>query len=533
MSALFTPLRLREVELRNRIVVSPMCQYSCAAGDGVPHDWHLVHLGARAVGGAALVVAEATAVVPEGRISPWDTGLWNDDQAAAWEPIAAFVRAQGAAAGIQLAHAGRKASTRAPWLGGGRVPAEEGGWEPVAPSAVAFAPADAPPRALAADELPPLVGAFVSAARRADAAGFDVVELHMAHGYLAHQFLSPLANRRDDAYGGPLESRMRLPLEIVDAVRDAWPERKPLLVRMSATDWVDGGWTLEDTIALARELRARGVDLVDCSSGGTSPEQRIPLAPGYQVPFAAAIRREAGIATGAVGLIADPEHAERIVAGGEADVVLLARELLRDPHWPLRAAQALRAEAPWPKQYERARPAPPPREAPTDGVTVRRATAADLDFLVELYNDEDVEPFLSGRRPRGHDELREEIERSEADPEAFGRLVIESDGERAGALGYRLVNERNRIAHLEALAVHPSHRGRRLADTAALAVQRHLFFDLGYHRLELAVYGFNQRAVAHAERAGFVREGTKRKAYLRHGEWQDAVQFGLVREDLE
>ena len=533
MSALFTPLRLREVELRNRIVVSPMCQYSCSAGDGVPGDWHLVHLGARAVGGAALVIAEATAVVPEGRISPWDTGIWNGEQAAAWARVAAFVRAQGAAAGIQLAHAGRKASTRAPWLGGGRVAAAEGGWEPVAPSAVPFAAADPAPRALAADELSSVVAAFVAAARRADGAGFDLVELHMAHGYLAHQFLSPLANCRDDAYGGALENRMRLPLEIVEAVRRAWPEQKPLLVRVSATDWVDGGWSLDDTVAFARELAARGVDLVDCSSGGTSPEQRIPLAPGYQVPFAAAVRREAGIATGAVGLIAEPSHAERIVADGDADLVLLARELLRDPHWPLRAARELGAEGPWPKQYERARPRPATDVPPSDGVTVRRATADDVDFLVELYNHDDVEPFLGGRLPRGGDELRDEIERSQADPQAFGRLVIETDGEPAGALGYRLANERNGIAHLEALAVHPSHRGRRLADAAARAVQRHLIFDLGYHRLELAVYGFNDRAVAHAERAGFVREGRKRKAYLRHGEWQDAIQFGLVREDLD
>ena len=534
MSVLFSPLRLRDLELRNRVAVSPMCQYSCVAGDGVPHDWHLVHLGARAVGGAGLVLAEASAVVPEGRISPWDTGIWTDEQAAAWARVARFVRGQGAAAGIQLAHAGRKASTRAPWLGRGRVAPEDGGWEPVAPSAVPFADGDEPPRALEVAELASVVSAFADAAGRADAAGFDVVELHMAHGYLAHQFLSPLSNRRTDAYGGSRENRMRLPLELARAARAAWPERKPLLVRISATDWVEDGWTLDDTVAFARELRGAGVDLVDCSSGGSSPEQQIPDSPGFQVPFAAAVRRDAGIATGAVGLIAEPLHAEEIVARGDADLVLLARELLRDPHWPLRAARELGAEGPWPKQYLRARPpSAPPRAEPTGPVELRRATLDDLDFFVELYNADDVEPFLGGRSVRGRDELRAEIERSQREPDAFGRLVIEAGGERAGALGYRSVSDRNRIAHLEALAVHPSHRGRRLADDAARAVQRYLILELGYHRLELAVYGFNRRAATHAERSGWVREGVKRKAYLRHGEWQDAIQFGLVAEDLE
>jgi 2,4-dienoyl-CoA reductase-like NADH-dependent reductase (Old Yellow Enzyme family)/RimJ/RimL family protein N-acetyltransferase len=533
VSTLFSPLRLRDVELRNRIVVSPMCQYSCVAGDGVPHDWHLVHLGARAVGGAALVLAEATAVVAEGRISPWDTGIWNDAQAGAWERIATFVRGQGAAAGIQLAHAGRKASTRAPWLGRGRVTREDGGWEPVAPSAVPYAGGDPPPRALEAAELAAIVSAFGAAARRADAAGFDVVELHMAHGYLAHQFLSPLSNLRTDDYGGSRENRMRLPLEIARTVRDVWPERKPLFVRISATDWVAGGWTLEDAVAFARELRGAGVDLVDCSSGGSSPAQEIPDSPGFQVPFAAAVRREAGVPTGAVGLIAEPSHAEAIVAGGDGDVVLLARELLRDPHWPLRAAQELGADAPWPKQYERARPRAPLRVEPTGGIELRRATLDDVDFLVELYNSEDVEPFLGGRSVRGREGLRAEIERSLQEPEAFGRLVIVAGGERAGGLGYHCVSERNRIAHLEALAVHPSLRGRRIADAAAHAIQRYLIVELGYHRLELAVYGFNGRAAAHAERSGFVREGVKRKAYLRHGRWQDAIEYGLVAEDLE
>jgi 2,4-dienoyl-CoA reductase-like NADH-dependent reductase (Old Yellow Enzyme family)/RimJ/RimL family protein N-acetyltransferase len=435
---------------------------------------------------------------------------------------------------MQLAHAGRKASTRAPWLGRGRVPGEEGGWEPVGPSPASFADGDPPPRPLRADELPAIVAAFANAARRALAARFDVVELHLAHGYLAHQFLSPLSNRRADDYGGALENRMRLPLEIARAVRAEWPDARPLFARVSATDWVEDGWTLVDTVAFARELAAAGVDLVVCSSGGSSPAQRVPESAGFQVPFASTVRRDAGVATGAVGLITEPPHADAIVATGDADVVVLARELLRDPHWPLRAARELGVDVPWPKQYERARRPRPAREAERgEGVALRRATLDDLDFLVELYNAADVEPFLGGRSPRGSEELREEIERSLAEPRSFGRLVIEADGLRAGALGYRELSERNRIARLEALAVHLSYRGRRIADEAARLVQRLLLLELGYHRLELAVYGFNARAAAHAERSGFVREGVRRKAYLRHGEWQDAIEFGLVREDLE
>ena len=353
MSALFETLRLRDAELRNRIVVSPMCQYSCVAGDGLPTDWHLVHLGWRAVGGAAAVIAEATAVVPEGRISPWDTGIWSDAHAEAWAPIAAFVRGQGAAAGIQLAHAGRKAAIAAPWAGGGPVPPGAGGWTPVAPSPLPYADGAPPPHELTRDEVRGAVRAFADAALRADAAGFDVVELHFAHGYLVHEFLSPLSNVRDDEYG---RDRLRLAFEVVEAVRAVWPERKPLLVRISATDWVEGGWDLEGAVELARGLGPRGVDLVECSSGGLSRAQRVPLAPGYQVPFAAAVRREAGLATGAVGLITEPEQADRIVAEGSADVVLLARELLRDPYWPRRAAAALGVEAWWPNQYRRARP---------------------------------------------------------------------------------------------------------------------------------------------------------------------------------
>jgi len=354
MSALFQPLRLRGVELRNRIVVSPMCQYSCV--DGVPTDWHLVHLGSRAVGGAALVFAEATAVSPEGRISPGDAGIWNEQQADAFARIAAFVRDQGAAAGIQLAHAGRKASMRAPWEARGAVASGEGGWEPVAPSAVTFSEDYASPRALSESEIGEVVEEFVAAARRADAAGFDVIELHMAHGYLLHEFLSPLSNLRDDRYGGPLENRMRAPLEVVRGVRAAWPEEKSLFVRISATDWVEGGWDLDQSIAFARELAREGVDVVDCSSGGLSTEQEIDVGPGYQVPFAAAIRREAGLATGAVGLITEPAQAEEIVAGGSADLVILARQLLREPYWPLRAARELGAEIDWPVQYGRAKP---------------------------------------------------------------------------------------------------------------------------------------------------------------------------------
>jgi 2,4-dienoyl-CoA reductase-like NADH-dependent reductase (Old Yellow Enzyme family) len=353
VSALFQPLRLREVTLRNRVAVSPMCQYS--ARDGLPTEWHLVHLGSRAVGGAGLVIAEASAVSPEGRISPDDTGLWSDAHAAAWAPIARFVVEQGAAPGIQLAHAGRKASTDAPWRGGRPVGAAPRGWPPVGPSPLPFEEGYPVPRELTIDEIEGVVGAFRDAARRAEEAGFQVVEIHMAHGYLLHQFLSPLTNRRTDEYGGSLDGRMRLPLEVARAVREAFPVERPVFARISATDWVEGGWDLEQSIVLARELRERGVDLVDCSSGGAVPDARVPAAPGYQVPFAAAIRERAGIATGAVGLLTEPAQAEAIVAGGQADLVLLARQMLRDPYWPLHAAHALGDAAPWPVQYLRAR----------------------------------------------------------------------------------------------------------------------------------------------------------------------------------
>ena len=353
MTVLFTPLEQRSIQLRNRIVVSPMCQYSCA--DGVANEWHLVHLGSRAAGGAGAVIAEATAVTPEGRISPADCGLWNDAQAEAFRPVAAFMKEYGAAPGIQLAHAGRKASTAAPWHSGKPVAADAGGWRPVAPSPLRFSGGYPEPHELAEGEIADLVAAFAAAAGRALAAGFEIVELHMAHGYLLHQFLSPLTNRRTDAYGGDLEGRMRFPLEVARAVRAAWPEALPLWVRISATDWVEGGWDLAQSIVLARRLAALGVDLIDCSSGGLVPHAHVPVAPGYQVPFAAAIRREAAVATGAVGLITQPVQAEQILAAGDADVVLLARELLRDPHWPLHAARTLGVEAPWPNQYLRAK----------------------------------------------------------------------------------------------------------------------------------------------------------------------------------
>ncbi|MEV0705888.1 NADH:flavin oxidoreductase/NADH oxidase [Saccharopolyspora sp. NPDC050389] len=352
MSHLFEPIKLRDVVVRNRVWVAPMCQYS--AVDGLPDDWHLVHLGQFATGGAGLIITEATAVVPEGRISPQDTGLWNDDQVAAWRRINDFLHAQGAATGVQLAHAGRKASTTPPWEGSNGVPASEGGWETVSSTGNAFGNLPAP-RALTETEIAELPEQFAAAARRAEAAGFDVVELHFAHGYLAHQFYSPLVNDRTDRYGGDFENRVRVVLEITDAVRAAWAADKPLLARLSATDWVEGGWTGDDSVRLAGLLAERGVDLVDASTGGAVPKADIPIGAGYQVRFARQIRTEAEVPTAAVGLITSPEQAEEIVSSGSADAVLLGRELLRDPHWPLRAADRLHADNIWPKQYERAR----------------------------------------------------------------------------------------------------------------------------------------------------------------------------------
>lgn len=355
MTSLFDPITLRGLTVRNRIWLAPMCQYAVEAGDGVPTDWHLVHLGARATGGFGLVVSEANAVSPEGRISPQDVGIWNDEQQAAWAHIVGFLHAQGAAAGTQLAHAGRKASTFSPWRGQGTIPAADGGWPASGPSAVAFQ-GYAEPHAMTTDEIAAVVEDFAAAARRADAAGFDVVELHGAHGYLLHEFLSPLANHRTDAYGGTFENRIRLLVEVVDAVRAAWPAEKPLLVRLSATDWVEGGWSADETVELSAVLREHGVDLVDVSTGGLDARQEIPVGPGYQVPFARDVRAKAGVATGAVGLITEPAQAQQILDDGDADVVLLARAALREPAWPLRAAHELGVaakDAPYPVNYTR------------------------------------------------------------------------------------------------------------------------------------------------------------------------------------
>jgi len=349
---LFTPIRFRGIELKNRIAVSPMCQYS--AEDGHPGRWHLVHLGSRAVGGAAVVMAEATGVQANGRISPADTGLYLDSHAEAWRPIVEFIREQGAVAGIQLAHAGRKASTAAPWLGGKPIPAKEGGWVPVAPSAVPFDAGYATPKELTITEIDQLVECYMAAARRALLAGFQIIEVHAAHGYLLHEFYSPLSNQRKDEYGGGFENRVRLILRVTKAVRGLWPEMQPVFVRISATDWKQGGWDLEQSVELCRRLKGLGADLVDVSSGGLVPGVSIPVGPGYQVGFAAAIRREAGIATGAVGVITDPAQAETIVSTEQADIVLLAREMLRDPYWPRRAAQVLGGKSKPPVQYERA-----------------------------------------------------------------------------------------------------------------------------------------------------------------------------------
>jgi 2,4-dienoyl-CoA reductase-like NADH-dependent reductase (Old Yellow Enzyme family) len=358
MPGLFDPITLRTTTVRNRLWVAPMCQYSCLELDGIPTDWHLVHLGSLARGGAGIVIAEATAVVPEGRISPRDTGLWSDAHEAAWAPIAAFVRGQGALPGIQLAHAGRKASTFAPWgeEHSGSVPLDAGGWQTVAPSAVAF-DGYATPRALDAAELPALVQAFADAATRAVRAGFGLVEIHAAHGYLLHQFLSPLSNRRDDAYGGSLENRARLLLEVVRAVRAAVGEELPVLVRFSATDWADDGWDAAQTSTVAAWAQEAGADFFDISTGGLVGGVNIPLGPGYQVPFAEQVGADADAPVSAVGLITTPQQADAVIREGRADAVMLGRELLRDPHFPLRAAHELGVDLDyWPPQYLRARP---------------------------------------------------------------------------------------------------------------------------------------------------------------------------------
>jgi len=355
MSNLFDPLSIRDLTLPNRIVVSPMCEYSST--NGFANDWHLVHLGSRAVGGAGLVMTEATAVTPEGRISPEDLGIWSDDQVEFLARITRFIHSQGSVAGIQLAHAGRKASTYRPWDGNGAVPEVLGGWKNVvAPSAIPFAADYVQPRALPLEGIQSVVRAFVAAAHRARQAGFRVIEIHAAHGYLISEFLSPLANHRTDEYGGSLENRIRFLIEVVRAVRGTWPESAPLFVRISATDWEEGGWTLDDSVALAKHLKDSGVDLVDCSSGGNVPPARIPVGPGYQTPFAERIRREAKILTGAVGMITGPAQADHIIRTGQADVAIMAREFLRDPYWPLRTARDLGYPVPWPVQYLRAAP---------------------------------------------------------------------------------------------------------------------------------------------------------------------------------
>ncbi len=356
MSALFSPFRIEALELRNRILVAPMCQYS--AEEGCATDWHLIHLGHLAHSGAALLMVEATAVLPEGRITPFDLGLWSAETERALARVIAGVRRHAdMPLGIQLAHAGRKASTRKPWEGGTQIaPDASDGWQPVAPSAIAHAEGEIAPRALAADELPRIRDAFAAAAQRAARIGFDAVQIHFAHGYLLHQFLSPLSNRREDAYGGSLAKRMRFPLEVFDAVRAAVPAGRPVSVRVSATDWADGGWDLEQTLALADALKARGCSAINVSSGGLTPAQRIPVGPGFQVPLARAVKAHTGLPTAAVGLITGFDQAEAIVGTGDADFVALARTLLYDPRWPWHAAAHLGATVKAPRQYLRAQP---------------------------------------------------------------------------------------------------------------------------------------------------------------------------------
>jgi 2,4-dienoyl-CoA reductase-like NADH-dependent reductase (Old Yellow Enzyme family) len=353
MTHIFDPYSIRGVAFRNRVFVSPMCQYS--SGDGLPNDWHFVHLGSRAVGGAGMVMVEASAVAPEGRITAWDSGIWSQKHANAFRRITSFIEEHGAVPGIQLAHAGRKASTDVPWRGGRVLRDGPNSWDAVAPSPIPFREGDPLPHALTVEEIDDVADDFVRSAELALDAGFRIVELHAAHGYLLHEFLSPLCNERTDEYGGSLENRMRFPLRVAERVRAAWPEQLPLFVRISASDWAPGGWDLEQSIEFSKRLRDLGIDLIDCSSGGAVMGAKIELAPGYQVPFARAIRKDASIATGAVGLITEPQQADDIITSEAADVVFLARELLRDPYWPLRAARALGVDVSWPEQYARAK----------------------------------------------------------------------------------------------------------------------------------------------------------------------------------
>ena len=353
MALLFEPLRIRNITFKNRLVVSPMCQYS--SEDGFANDWHLVHLGSRAVGGAALVLSEAAAVTPAGRISPGDLGIWKDEHIPFLQRISEFIEKQGSVPGIQLAHAGRKASHEVPWLGGAALKQTEGGWQTIAPSALPYASDEPAPVAMTLQEIRACIQHFTQAASRALAAGFKVIEIHAAHGYLLNEFLSPLSNQRTDAYGGSLENRCRLLLQIVHAIRKVIGFNLPLFVRISATDWVPGGWILEDSVALCRVLKEASVDLIDCSTGGNSPEQQIPTGPLYQVPFATAIKKETGILSGAVGIITQAREAEAILQDSSADMIFMAREFLRDPYFPLHAAKELGADIGWPVQYERAK----------------------------------------------------------------------------------------------------------------------------------------------------------------------------------
>ncbi len=357
MPVLFQSYRLRAVTLRNRLVVSPMCQYSCEAQDGMASDWHLVHLGSRAAGGAGLIFTEAAAVTPEGRISPYDLGFWSDAHAEALARTVAFIRGQGAAIGIQLAHAGRKASTTRPWDGHRGVQDAEGGWTPVGPSTLAYSATYRAPREMSRDDIQATVAAFGDAAARANRVGFDVIEIHAAHGYLLHEFMSPLSNQRTDQYGGSFENRIRMTLDVVETIRVSWPASKPLFLRLSATDWVSDGWDIDDAVRLAAQVAKLGVDVIDCSSGGLDARQHISPGPGYQVPFAERIRRDAKVATGAVGLITTAEQSEQILVKEQADLIVIAREFLRDPYFPLHAAVALGAPdaAHWPIQYVRAK----------------------------------------------------------------------------------------------------------------------------------------------------------------------------------
>jgi 2,4-dienoyl-CoA reductase-like NADH-dependent reductase (Old Yellow Enzyme family) len=354
MSLLFSPIQIKNIELKNRIVVSPMCQYS--AKDGFPNNWHLVHLGSRAVGGAGLIITEATAVSPEGRISVGDLGLWKDEQIDKFKEIVDFIHANGSIAGIQLAHAGRKASFDIPWENPLQLDESNGGWDTVSASNEIFNPTDKTPIALDLEGIEKVKADFKATTIRAIKAGFKVIEIHAAHGYLQHQFLSPLSNKRTDEYGGSFENRIRLLMETVAVVQEVWPEENPLFVRISATDWAEGGWNLEESIRLSALLKEKGVDVIDTSSGGLTLAQQIPLKPGYQVEFAAAIKKEVDIKTGAVGLITDEKQAEEILQNGEADLIFMARELLRNPYFPLDAAFNLGDDLKWPAQYERAKP---------------------------------------------------------------------------------------------------------------------------------------------------------------------------------